>query len=141
MWFLLLFSLFFNISKQSCRHNESIEFFFHQCVYILVLNHFTIGIFFYLSRFRNWISPHNVFLGKIWHLFSTLKHYNLPIYAVKWPQIWSTSSTICTLQDCTVEIFIPYSHLDLLHFKSNDVFKSRKALGLEELKIILGKML
>jgi len=63
-------------------------------------------ILFHLSKFRSWISPPNVFLGKFQHLFSTLKHYNLPINAVKWPQIWSTSSKTCTLQDLMVEIFI-----------------------------------
>jgi len=30
-----------------------------------------------------------------------------------------------------VENFITYSHLDLKHFKSNDVFKPQKAFGLE----------
>jgi len=38
---LLLFSLFFDISKQFFKHNESIEWFFsHQSLCVLVLNHF-----------------------------------------------------------------------------------------------------
>jgi len=36
-----------------------------------------------LSRFRNQNSPPNVFLGKFQHPFSTPKHYNLAISAVK----------------------------------------------------------
>ena len=70
-------------------------------------------IFFHLSTFRNRISPPNVFLRKFQHLFSTLKNYNLSIYTVKWPQILFTPSTTCTLQYCTVEIFIPHWDLDL----------------------------
>jgi len=69
--------------------------------------------FFHLSRFRSQISPPNVFLRKFQHLFSTLKHYNLSIYIVKWSQICFTPSTTCTLQDCMVEIFIPHWNLDL----------------------------
>jgi len=86
-------------------------------------------IFFHLSRFRNQISPPNVFLGKFQYLFSTLKHYNLAIYVVKWLQIWFTSSTTHTLQDCRVEIFTPHWHFELYHFKSNDVFKPKTVEG------------
>jgi len=39
--------------------------------------------FFHSSKFRNQISPPNVFLGKFQHLFPTLEHHYLPIYAVK----------------------------------------------------------
>jgi len=104
---------FFDISKPFFRHNKAIQwYFFHQCICMLVLNHFTVK-FFCLSRFKNWISPPNVFWGKVQNLFSTLKHYNLAIYVVKWLQIWFTSSTIYTLQDCPIEILIPYWHFEL----------------------------
>ena len=87
--FLLLFSLFFDISKQFCKHNESIEWFFFppKCLSFDFKSLCSLK-FFHLSRFRNRISPPNVFLGKFQHLLSTLKHYNLSIYMVKWPQIW-----------------------------------------------------
>ncbi len=78
---------------------------------------------FHLNRFRNQISPPNVFLRKFQHLFSTLNHYNLSIYTVKWPQICSTPSTTCKLQYCTVEIFIPYSDFDFSGLQRQAVFK------------------
>jgi len=39
-----------------------------------------ISKFFHLNRFRNQISPPNVFLWKFQHPFLALKHYNLIIY-------------------------------------------------------------
>jgi len=46
--FLLFFSLFFDISKQFCKHNESIEWYFlsPMCL-LLVLNYFIVLIFFF----------------------------------------------------------------------------------------------
>jgi len=108
--FLLFFSLFFNISKQFSRHIESIEWFFlsPMCLYARFESLYTLN-FFHLSN----LIPPNVFLGKFVHLFSTLKCHDLPIYAIKWPQIWSTSFTTCTLLHCAVEIIIPYLHFGL----------------------------
>jgi len=112
--FLLLFSPFFDISKQFCRHNESIEWYFFslKCLSFGFESLWSLK-FFQLSRFRNRISPPNVLFRKFQHLFSTLTHYNLSIYLVKWPQICFTPSRTCTLQDCTVEIYIPHWNLDL----------------------------
>ena len=63
--FLLLFSLFFDISKQFCKCNESIEwFFFHQSVFSFGIESLFSLNFFHLSRFRNQISPPNVFWGQ-----------------------------------------------------------------------------
>jgi len=112
--FLLFLSLFFDISKPFCKHNESIEWYFLSSMFLYAsLEAVFSSKFFHLSRFRVQISPPNVFLGKFQHLFPTLKYYNPPTYVGKWPQIWFMSSRTCTLQDCMVEIFIPYWHLDL----------------------------
>jgi len=111
--FLLFFYNFLTFQNNFAETMSQLnDIFIHQCVCMLVLNHFTIKFLFCLSRFRVWISPPNVFLGKFQHLFSIPKHYNLPIYVVKWLQIWFTSCRTCTLQYCIVEIFIPYKHLD-----------------------------
>jgi len=77
-YFLLLFSLFFDISKQFCKHNRSIEWYFFSPNCFFFGSKLLCSLkFFHLSRFRNQISPPNVFLRKFQHLFSTLKHYNL----------------------------------------------------------------
>ncbi len=112
--FLLLFALFFDISKQFCRHNELIEWYFFspKCL-SFVFKSICCKFFFHLSRFKNRTSPPNVFLRKFQHLFSRLKHYNHSICMVKWPKICFTPSTTCTLRDYTVEIFILYWNLDL----------------------------
>jgi len=106
--FLLLFQLFFDISNPFCRHNKLIEWYFFSpmCWYVGIESLCSLN-FFHLSRFRNRISPPNVFWGKFQHLFSTLKHYDLAIHVAKWLQIWFMSSMTYTLQDCTVEISIP----------------------------------
>jgi len=103
------------LTFQKILHTQWVNwmiFFSPMCLYLGFESLYSLKNF-HLSRFRVWISPPNVFLGKFEHLFSTLKHYNLPIYVVKWPQIWFTSSRTSTLQDCKVEIFIPHWHLDL----------------------------
>jgi len=114
MWFFVTFSLFSNISNPfvdtMIRLNDI--FFSPKCIYSIFESLCSFK-FFHLSRFRNRNAPPNVILRKFQHFFSTLKHYNLSIYTVKWPQICSTPSTTCTLQYCTVEIFIPYSTFDL----------------------------
>ena len=98
---------FQGISKPFCNHNESIQWIFFSPMCLCInFESFCSIIFFHLSRFRNQISPPNVFLGKFQHPFSTLKHYDLAIYVAKWLQILYMSSTTCTLQDCTVEICI-----------------------------------
>jgi len=112
---------FFDIWNPFCRHNESIQWYFFTNVFVFSVFFSFLFFsfeslyslkFFHLSRFKNRISPPNVLLGKFQHLLSTLKHYNLAIYTVKWLQIWLTSSTTCTLQDCLVEISITQWHLD-----------------------------
>jgi len=86
--FLLLFSLLFWHFKtilQTQWVNWMIFFFTNV---LICLFRITLHLnFFHLSRFRVWISPPNLFLRKFQHLFSTLKHYNLSIYVVKWSQI------------------------------------------------------
>ena len=126
MCFLQFFWLFFDISKLFCRHHDSISwnFFSPMCLYTSFESLCSVN-FFHLSRFRNQISPPNVFWGKFQHSFSTLKHYNLTICATKWLQILCMSSKTCLLQDCTVEICITWRNLGLYSFKSNDVFGPR----------------
>jgi len=58
------------------------DIFVHQCDSLLVLKHFIVLIFFHLIRFRNHISPGNVFLEKFQHPFSTLK---LIVLQSMWP--------------------------------------------------------
>jgi len=79
----LLFDVF-DISKQFCKHNESIEWYFlsPMDLYVRSESHYS-SKFYHLSRFKNQKLPPNAFLGKFKHLFLVLEHYNLAIYVSK----------------------------------------------------------
>jgi len=85
MCFLQLFLLFFFTFESyfaitMSQFND--VFFSLMCLYDGFESLYSLK-FFDLSRFRNQISPPNVFLKKFHHLFSKLKHYNISIYHIK----------------------------------------------------------
>ena len=72
--FLALFKVF--QSQFVTTMSQFNEFFLPMCLFTTFESFYSIK-FFHLSRFRNQISPPNVFLWKFQHSFLALKHYNL----------------------------------------------------------------